>query len=147
MKRIFLIFTIGLAFAFAAGAQSYSIDWSAIPGGGGASSNGQYVVAGSIGQVGAGDVQTGGGYSLAGGFWSLVSVVQTPGAPVLSITQSASQAVVSWPTPTSSWTLQQTANLTAGWVPSGYPVTATNGISSITVAAPAGNLFFRLSQP
>jgi hypothetical protein len=60
-------------------AQTYSIDWYKIAGGGGTSSSGQYSVSGTIGQPDAGGAMTGGGYSLTGGFWSLISVVQTPG--------------------------------------------------------------------
>jgi hypothetical protein len=147
--KIFLVCALLLSLGFRAGAQTYAIDWHAIPGGGGVSSNGQYSLAGSIGQSGAGAVMAGGNYSLTGGFWSLISVVQTPGAPPLSITHIASQVVVSWPTPAASWTLQQNSNLavTGGWAASGYPVSATNGTSSITIFVPAGNLFFRLSQP
>lgn len=129
--------------------QNYSIDWHTIPGGGGASSNGQYSLAGTIGQVGAGSVASGGNYSLTGGFWSLISVVQTPGAPILQIALQANQVVVSWSTPATNWTLLQSSNLAVAgsWVPSGYSVFATNGTSSVTISAPTGNLFFRLSQP
>jgi hypothetical protein len=151
MKRqlIWLSVLALLAFGLDAGAQSYAIDWSAIPGGGGTSSNAPYSLVGSIGQVGAGSVMSGGNYSLTGGFWSLISVVQTSGAPILSITHSANQVVISWPTPSSSWTVQQNANLaaTGGWVTSGYPVTTNNGVVSFTITGPTGNLFFRLSQP
>jgi len=138
-----------LALVFDAGAQNYSVDWSAIPGGGGASSNGQYSVTGSIGQIGANSISSGGNYSVTGGFWSLISVVQTPGAPTLNITHLPNQVVVFWSTPATNWTLQQNTNLavTGGWVTSGYPIFATNGVSSITITAATGNLFFRLSQP
>ena len=146
--KTILLAVLLLSFALAAGAQTYGIDWHAVPGGGGASSNGQYSLTGSIGQTGAGSVASGGNYSLTGGFWSLVSVVQTVGAPVLTVTHSVNQVIISWPTPTTGWTLQQNASVAAtGWVPSGFSVSATNGISSITIAAPVGNLFFRLSQP
>lgn len=148
-QKCFFSSLLVLLLGFQAGAQGYAIDWSVIPGGGGASSNGQYSLAGTIGQTGAGNVMSGGNYSLTGGFWSLISVVQTAGAPVLSITHSGGQVTVSWPTPSSSWTLQQNASLAAGsgWATSGYTVSTNNGVSSITIAAPAGNLFFRLSQP
>ena len=134
---------------FRAGAQSYAIDWSSIPGGGGTSTNGQYSLAGSIGQSSAGSAMTGGNYSLTGGFWSLISVVQTPGAPTLSVAHLANQVIIFWPTPGTNWTLQQNSNLAvpSGWATSDYPVSATNGTSSITISAATGNLFFRLSQP
>jgi len=138
-----------LASALVASAQNYSVDWSVIPGGGGASSNAPYSVTGSIGQIGAGSISSGGNYSVTGGFWTLISVVQTTNAPTLGITHSSGQVIISWPTPTASWTLQQNTNLAVanGWVTSSYPVIATNGVSSITITSATGNLFFRLSQP
>ena len=131
-------------------AQSYSIAWYKVAGGGGASSNGQYSVSGTIGQQDAGTAMTGGNYSLTGGFWSLIAVVQTPGTPNLSIAQSGNSVMVSWPN-TGSYTLQQNSNLAApaGWATSGYTVTTNSpaGTNSITIAPPTGSLFFRLANP
>ena len=78
-------------------AQSYSIDWYKIAGGGGTSSGGTYQLSGTIGQPDASGAMTGGDYSLTGGFWSLVSVVQSLGAPTLTVTRSGSSVIVSWP--------------------------------------------------
>jgi hypothetical protein len=129
-------------------AQQYSIDWYKIAGGGGTSTNGQYAVSGTIGQHDAGGPITGGNYSLTGGFWALISVVQTPGLPNLIITHSGNSVIVSWPD-TGSYTLQQNTNLaqTNGWTTSGYSITTVNGTNSITITPPTGNLFFRLSNP
>ena len=63
--------------------QSYSIDWNKVAGGGGTSTGGPYSVSGTIGQHDAGGPMTGGNYALTGGFWALISVAQTPGAPTL----------------------------------------------------------------
>jgi hypothetical protein len=91
---------------------------------------------------------TGGGYSLTGGFWSLVSVVQTAGLPNLTISHAGNSVMVSWPN-TGSYTLQQNPNIaaTAGWTASGYAVATANGTNSISITPPTGNLFFRLSIP
>jgi len=128
-------------------AQQYSIDWFKISGGGGTSTNGQYTVAGVVGQPDAGMAMSGGNYSLTGGFWSLIAVVQTAGLPNLTITHSGDSVIVSWPN-TTSCTLQQNANLTManGWTTSGYTINTNNGTNSITITAPAGNLFFRLAK-
>src|SRR5271166_1518915 len=83
---------------FRAQAQ-YSIDWYKVSGGGGTSTGGVYSVSGTIGQPDAGAAMSGGNYSVAGGFWSLISVVQTPGAPTLSVTHSGNSVIVSWPYP------------------------------------------------
>src|SRR5271157_1484908 len=91
-------------------AQSYSIDWYKVSGGGGTSTGGTYQVSGTIGQPDAGGAMTGGDYSLTGGFWALYAV-QTPGAPLLTITYVGNQAIVSWPPTVTGWTLQTNANL------------------------------------
>ncbi len=136
------------AFILRAQGQSYSIDWYKVAGGGGTSTGGVYSVSGTIGQPDASLAMSGGSYSLTGGFWALISVVQTAGLPDLVITHSGNSVFVSWPN-TGSYTLQQTANLAAGnggWATSGYTVTTANGNNSVTVTPPTGNLFFRLKQ-
>lgn len=135
------------AFCLRASAQQYSIDWHKIAGGGGTSSNGQYSVSGTIGQPDAGaQPMSGGNYSLTGGFWSLIAVLQTTGLPNLTITHSGHSVIVSWPD-TGSYTLQQNSNLAGGaWTASGYSIHAANGTNSVTITPPLGNLFFRLKQ-
>src|SRR5256885_960583 len=67
-------------------AQTFTIDWFTIDGGGGTSTGSVYSVSGTIGQPDANaQPLTGGNFSVVGGFWSLFSVVQTPGAPLLTI--------------------------------------------------------------
>jgi hypothetical protein len=123
-------------------AQPYSVDWHKVSGGGGTSSNGQYSVSGTIGQSDASVAMTGGSYSLTGGFWALYAV-QTPGAPLLTITYSGNQAIVSWSPSVTGWTLQTNNNLAAGtW--GNYAGAVMN--NSVTNAPPKGNLFFRLKQ-
>jgi len=128
-------------------AQSYSIDWYKIAGGGGTSSNGQYAVSGTIGQHDAGGPMTNEEYSVTGGFWSPLSVVQTAGAPTLYISRTGNTVSIHWQA-APGWTLQQNDSLSvpANWAASGYTITTTNGTNSIALTAPQGNLFFRL-QP
>jgi hypothetical protein len=135
-----------LATSVIAHAQSYSIDWYKISGGGGAGSNGQYSVTGTIGQSDASGAMTGGNYSVTGGFWSLISVVQTVGSPTLTISHSGNIVRISWPYPSTGFVLQQNSNLsTANWSTSGgISNDGTNNF--ITIASPAGNLFFRLQK-
>jgi hypothetical protein len=140
IKRLFLLF--GLLIPALGQAQNYSIDWFKVAGGGGTSSNGQYSVSGTIGQQDAGGPMTGGNYSLTGGFWSLYAV-QTPGAPLLTITYVGGQAVVSWSPSVTGWTLQTNNNLAAGtW--GNYAGQVVN--NRVTNAPPIGNVFFRLKQ-
>src|SRR5208283_866799 len=118
IKKSFLLFA-GLipSLGFA---QTYSIDWYKIAGGGGTSTGATYQVSGTIGQPDASGAMTGGNYSLTGGFWSLISVVQTAGAPTLYISQSGNTVTVYWQD-VSGWSLQQNNNLAlpANWSASG----------------------------
>ena len=135
------------AFVIRSSGQSYSIDWSKVAGGGGTSSNGQYAISGTIGQHDAGGPMTGGNYSLTGGFWALISVVQTPGAPTLYISHSGNTVTVYWQD-VSGWSLEQNANLALAnnWsVNSSW--TTSNGTNYLNLTSPTGNLFFRLSNP
>jgi hypothetical protein len=141
MKRLLLL--LSLVAPMAGFAQSYSIDWYKVSGGGGTSSNGQYVVSGTIGQHDAGGPMIGGNYSLTGGFWSLYAV-QTAGAPLLTITYAGNQAVVSWPLSATGWTLQTNGNVSSpNWV--NYGGTIVN--NALTNTHPTGTLFFRLTHP
>jgi hypothetical protein len=142
-----LLFTLlPAAFCLCAMAQSYSIDWYKIADGGGTSGNGQFTVTGTIGQSDAGGPMTGGSYSLTGGFWALISVVQTSGAPMLYITHSGNTVTVYWQDVT-GWSLQQNNNLalSANWSASNG-VTNTNGTNYLSIMPPTDNLFFRLSR-
>jgi hypothetical protein len=142
MKTIFLIFSLLVpTISFA---QSYSIDWYKVAGGGGTSTGGTYQVSGTIGQSDASGAMSGGNYSVTGGYWSLIQVVQTPGAPTLIITHIGSQAIVSWDPSATGWTLQTNNNLSTGtW--DNYAGTVVN--NSVTNSPLTGNVFFRLKQP
>jgi hypothetical protein len=130
--------------------QPYSINWYKIAGGGGTSAGGVYSVSGTIGQHDAGGPMTGGSYSLTGGFWSLIGVVQSPGAPLLTLflDHQLSAVTISWPSSEGSFTLQTNGNLaTSSWVDYGGMVNSAGGTNSITLNPSAGNLFFRLKSP
>ena len=92
---------------------------------------------------------TNGQYSVVGGFWSLISVVQTPGSPLLTVTHSGSSVIISWPSPSTDFVLQQNSNLanTNGWSAYGGSIGDDGTTKSITNAPPPGNLFFRLQHP
>jgi hypothetical protein len=145
MKPFFTTILL-LAATFVASAQNYSVDWSKISGGGGTSTGGTYQVSGTIGQADAGGAMSGGNYSVTGGFWSLIQVVQTSGAPTLYISHAGNAVTVYWQD-VSGWNLQQNGNLsvTNGWLASSSP-TLTNGTNYLNLINPAGNLFFRLKN-
>src|ERR1039457_2603625 len=140
LRAVFCIFILTSTFCLRAWGQSYSVDWYKVSGGGGTSTGGVYSVSGTIGQHDAGGPMTGGNYSLTGGFWALYAV-QTPGAPLLYITQSGNKAVVRWSPSVTDWTLQTNVNLaTPTW--GNYLGPIVN--DSVTNVPPPTNLFFRL---
>ena len=63
------ILVLLIAAAAYAAANGFSIDWRTVDGGGGSSQGGDYAVSGTIGQHDAGEVMSGGDYSVVGGFW------------------------------------------------------------------------------
>jgi hypothetical protein len=144
MKTKSLIPMLLAASLFLCQAQSYTLDWWTIDGGGGTSTGGVYSVSGTIGQPDAGTMN-GGNYTLVGGFWAPYAV-QTPGAPYLWATRTPTNTVVVWwALSTISWQLQATPNLvTSGsnWTPCSY---AMNGANCIYIESPpTGSRFYRL---
>lgn len=150
LSRLFFFIILHSAVCLSAWGQ-YSIDWSTIDGGGSTSTGGVYSVSGTIGQPDAGTM-SGGIYTLSGGFWGIVAAVQTPGAPLLSITLNSqlSTITVSWPLPANGWVLEATNALpvvAAPW-PQIAPPYQTNGANlQFTEPSPAGNKFYRLHKP
>ena len=145
ISMMLLAFLPALAFA-----QSYNIDWFTIDGGGGTSTGGVYSVSGTIGQADAGGPMTGGDFAITGGFWSLLAAVQTPGAPLLSIRlTSTNTALVSWPSPSTGFALQQNTNSVGNVNWSNVSTTPTDDGTTrfIIVSPPAGNRFYRLAKP
>jgi hypothetical protein len=147
MKTLLLI--IGLNGTAMLAQAQYSLVWSTIDGGGGTSTGGVYSVSGTIGQADAGHM-SGGQFTVEGGFWGVIAPIQTPGAPLLSVTCLGSTVMVSWPLPATGWVLEQTPTLTGAAIPwsqvpaNQYQTNATHCF--ITVPSPAGNKFYRLKR-
>jgi hypothetical protein len=130
-------------------AQTYSIDWFTTDGGGGTSTGVDYSVTGTIGQPDASGAMTGGGYSLTGGFWSLLAV-QTPGAPLLTIAHTTTNTIaVSWPSPSLGFELQVNTNGlgTVNWSNAPGPIQDDGARKTLIVNPPTGNRFYRLFKP
>jgi len=145
---------IGLLWLSANGhGQTFSLDWFTIDGGGGTSTGGVYTVSGTIGQPDAG-VMSGGNYTLVGGFWSIVAAIQTPGAPLLTISLNPQLSTinVSWPLPATGFVLDQTLALSntppeTVWSQVAMPYQTNVTHISITVPMPGGKKFYRLRKP
>src|SRR4051794_24113170 len=146
-RRFFLLTGLLLGLPLFARAQNYDLSWFKIAGGGGTSTGGTYSVSGTIGQADAGHM-SGGNYSLDGGFWSLLAVVQNPRAPLLTLPRANTNAVLSWVAPSPVFILQQNAdvNLPNGWSAVGVGVVVTNGQNTVTVPANLSRRFYRLKQ-
>jgi hypothetical protein len=146
-RTLRLATALGFVFALAANlvrAQSYSVDWFTIDGGGGTSTGGVYSVSGTIGQPDAGGPMTNGQYAVTGGFWALPTAIQVTGAPILAIVPATpGNATLSWTPATAGFVLQETLSLSpTNWVNS--PSGSTN---PITVPAILPTKFYRLFKP
>lgn len=127
---------------------NYAIGWFTVDGGGGTSTGGVYNVTGTIGQPDAGTM-SGGNYTLQSGFWGLIGVAQTPGAPRLWVSLTPTNTVVVWwALSETCWRLQVTTNLVSSgcvWAECAYQ---TNGATCCRIESPpAGNRFYRLRWP
>ena len=150
MKTIFILLcAVGFLVSHRADAQSFSIKWYTVDGGGGTSSSGSFAVTGTIGQPDATYyTSSGGNFSVTGGFWSIFAV-QTPGAPTLKIRLTETNtAIVSWPSASVGYTLQQNSSLLApDWMPSTETVHSDGATKYIIVNPPGGNRYYRLVKP
>ena len=148
MKKSLLLGLLLWGGLYLAQAQSYSVDWFKVAGGGGTSTGGVYQISGTIGQHDAGGSLTGGNYTLTGGYWSIYAL-QELGAPILTVTLGGPHSVlVSWSLSATNYVLQQNSDLTTtSWTTNSYPITTNGGMVSITITSPPpGNLFFRLKN-
>ena len=144
----------GLVFgaALLAQAQTYDISWYKIAGGGGSSAGiaadgTVYSVSGTVGQLDAGNM-SGGGYSVAGGFWTIIAAVQTEGAPALTITVSNPNVVISWPASATGYALQENANLNLAnnWGAVSQSTNVVNGTNYVTVPISSGKFVLPLEK-
>jgi hypothetical protein len=128
-------------------AQSFSIDWYKVADGGGVSAGGAFQMSGTIGQPDASGAMNSGNYSVTGGFWSLISVVQTPGAPPLYISSSGNMVTVYWQN-VSGCTLQESSNCSAlaGWTTCSYSPATSDGTNYVNITCTGRSLFFRLCK-
>jgi hypothetical protein len=137
---------LALLLAANALAQNYSIDWFTVDGGGGTSTGGVFSLSGTIGQPDAGHMN-GGDFTLDGGFWGIIALVQTPGAPRLTIRLTSTNTVaVSWPSPSTGFILQQNTNgvSSVNWSNPPGVILDDGTTRTLIVNPPAGNRFYRL---
>ena len=136
--------------ATTARAQTFAIDRFTIAGGGGTSTSAVYALSATIGQSDAGQMSEG-NYSISGGFWSVVTAIQTPVTPLLGAERIGNGVRLSWPLAAAGFIPEQSTTLTASpsisWaqVPSPYQTNATHIF--IDVPIQGGSKFYRLRKP
>lgn len=140
----------GLLLSSSTSAQNFAIDEYVVSGGGGASTSLTLKLTGTVGQP-ATDTLAGGSYQLQGGFWSVVTALQTPGGPRLDITQGmtskASYIILNWDVTAEAYVLEVSdTTVPLSWAP--FPLTPfINGSRQEVRFRPiAGSLLFRLRK-
>jgi hypothetical protein len=133
--------------AHAQSGGNFDLKWSTVDSGGGISSGGTFTISGTVGQPDAGSL-SGGQFKLEGGFWSGLSVEQSPGSPILKITfLGNSQALLSWPLSVTGFTLEETTSLSNGpWTNTPQSVVDTASEHTVTVPASGFIKVFRLRK-
>jgi sugar lactone lactonase YvrE len=102
--------------------------------------------AGNIYRVDTNGVRT----TFASGLLAPTAVAFLPASPPavppsLAIARAGNGVTVSWPNASPCTLLQNTSPADAnGWTTNSGPISTTNGTNSLSIASPAGNLFFRL---
>jgi Regulator of chromosome condensation (RCC1) repeat len=77
----------------------------------------------------------------------LATQKQVVSLPALAATRSGDSVIISWPSPSTGWTLQQNAALNqTNWTTNSYPISDNGLTRSIAIPSPAGSLFFRLIE-
>jgi hypothetical protein len=149
-KLIILGGAVAALIAGNAAAQSggpFTLTSSTIDGGGVThSAGGSFSLAGTVGQPDAG-VLRGGAFTLEGGFWHGLTLVQLPDGPMLQIKLTGPRAVISWPISVTGYALEETTNVVSGvWAPA--QGTAADTATEHTLTTPAAGVIkaFRLKK-
>jgi hypothetical protein len=131
-------------------AQDFGIDWFALASGGGDSSGGDFELSATIGEPGAGDM-AGVDFAISGGFWSIVTVVDTPADLSLTVSLAGGNVVISWlQNGSADFALEETtvlANPITTWTAVNVAPQASSGTNSVQLPLVGGNRFYRLHKP
>jgi hypothetical protein len=126
----------------------YTLNWNTIAGGAGTGNGGNFSLNGTVGQPAAGPL-VGPNCSLASGFWATeYVVVQTPGAPWLTLTRSGRNVILSWPSSVSGFSLKSSTDLSAkaSWTTVSQSASLVGGQYQVTLPANQPKQFFRLGN-
>jgi len=148
LSRHLLVIGAILLAAGASPAQSnnWSLTRASLVGGGGICTNGPIILLAVVGQP-AGGPLTGGSYSLVAGALAQLAVVQTPGAPLLTIARSGTNIMLSWSGPATGYSLQESRDLMSGaWADINIAPVDNGDTRSVSLPNTSGIRFFRLKK-
>lgn len=129
-------------------AQSYATKYYTIGGGGGTSTGSVYTVTGTAGQHDAVGHQSGEGFSLMSGFWSVAAALSSDKGPKLRIVPKGRSVMIAWPDPSTGFQLQQSSSLAApAWSDIRTAPVVVGKEKQVTVLLQPGHQFFRLHKP
>jgi hypothetical protein len=144
--RLMAVATVLIALSASAQGR-YSIRRHSFTSIGAKSTGGGYSLGIAVGITGTGTTVSGGSFSVASSPWRVL-VLQTPGAPLLSVARSNNSVVVSWSVTVDSFVLEEGASLNTPIFWSQTPLAyVTNAASvSVIVRAPVATRIYRLKK-
>lgn len=94
-------------------------------------------------------MQSGGTFTVVADLSSPVVLQQTPGAPTLGLIYTAGIAIINWPVPVATFTLETTTtpHLANSWQPAVGVSPPANGTHYFSVPTIAARQFYRLKSP
>lgn len=131
-------------FAVSGRAQQFAVDRLTLAGGGGASTNTNFHLAGTVAQPDATFGVSNGVFSVEGGFWVTAIAVQSLGAPSLRITPSGSSAVLSWNFDYAGFVVEVSDSIRGGWQTLGFATSVVGATHSVTVSLTPNLRYYRL---
>jgi len=140
---------LGLAAAMNLQGQSFRIQNHVIAAGGEVSSGGSFTVTGSVAQSAGHNASAGSQFSVTAGFWHAVTVIQTPGSPVLSLRRTDTGYELSWDATAEGFVLQETQSLSGqiAWSSVLDPPVLVDGKNTVSFSSASGARFYRLRKP
>ena len=135
----------------ATGQAQTSIDWFTLDAGGGVQSSANYLLQFTLGQTDVGqDSSSSAHYRIIPGFWALEDLGPAIVLPELSIALNGDDVILSWPSPSTGFLLQDVGSFDLDPPPwSNTPgAVADNGfVRSISIPHHTAQRFYRLRRP
>ena len=126
------------------------VDWFTLDGGGGVQVSADYTANFTVGQNDvASTAATSARYRIVPGFWALETFGPDPGRPSLTITLAGANVVLTWPSASPGFALEQTdsiAPVPASWSGTLGVITDNGIIKSITISHNVARRFYRLKH-